>query len=71
MQRNGICPILKSPLVASDEMRVSWAASMDNVAKTWAAALDAKGVPGSEMLSVYMQAMRAGGATPLRHWDKE
>ena len=57
--------------VASDEMRSAWAAGMDNAAKAWAEGLDAKGVPGSEVLSLYMDAMRAAGATPLREWDKE
>ena len=57
--------------VASDEMRSAWAAGMDNAAKAWAEGLDAKGVPGSEVLSLYMEAMRAAGATPLREWDKE
>ncbi len=58
-------------VVASDEMRSAWAAGMDNAAKTWAEGLDAKGVPGSDVLSLYMTAMRAAGATPLRDWDSE
>lgn len=57
--------------VASPEMRQQWAKGMDNSARTWAAALDAKGLPASAMLTVYMDAMRAAGATPLRDWDKE
>lgn len=57
--------------VASDEMRATWAAGMDNSAKTWAEGLDAKGLPGSEVLSLYMDAMRDAGATPLRDWDSE
>ncbi|MEM6636337.1 MAG: C4-dicarboxylate TRAP transporter substrate-binding protein [Pseudomonadota bacterium] len=57
--------------VASDDMRAAWAAGMDNAAKTWATALDGDGKPGSEILSVYMDAMRAAGATPLRDWDNE
>lgn len=56
---------------ASDEMRAAWAAGMDNSAKTWAQGLDAKGIPGTEVLSLYMNAMRDAGATPLRDWDKE
>ena len=56
---------------ASPEMRAAWAAGMDNAAKTWAAGLDGQGKPGSLILSAYMDAMRAAGATPLRDWDKE
>lgn len=56
---------------ASAEMRATWAAGMDNAAKAWAEGLDGSGVPGSEVLSLYMNAMRDAGATPLRDWDKE
>jgi TRAP-type C4-dicarboxylate transport system substrate-binding protein len=56
---------------ASDEMRAAWASGMDNAAKTWAEGLDGTGVPGTEVLSLYMNAMRDAGATPLRDWDKE
>ncbi len=56
---------------ATPEMRAAWAAGMDNAAKEWAAALDADGKPGSQILSEYMEAMRNAGATPLRDWDKE
>ncbi|MEM9640076.1 MAG: C4-dicarboxylate TRAP transporter substrate-binding protein [Pseudomonadota bacterium] len=57
--------------VAGDEMRAAWVAGMDNVAKTWAEELDATGVPGSEVLSLYMNALRDAGAVPLRDWDSE
>ena len=56
---------------ASDEMRAAWAKGMENAAKTWAEGLDAKGIPGSDVLSLYMNAMRDAGATPLRNWDSE
>jgi len=56
---------------ASDEMRTAWAAGMDNAAKEWATGLDAQGKPGTEILGLYMQAMRDAGAVPLRDWDKE
>ncbi len=52
-------------------MRAAWASGMDNAARTWATALDGRGVPGSDMLSVYMDLMRSSGAKPLRDWDKE
>ncbi|MFN3938101.1 MAG: C4-dicarboxylate TRAP transporter substrate-binding protein [Gemmobacter sp.] len=56
---------------ASAEMRQAWAAGMDNAAKKWAAELDGRGLPATEMLGTYMDAMRAAGATPLRDWDRE
>lgn len=56
---------------ASDDMRNAWAAGMDNAARTWADQLDGQGQPASEVLSLYMTAMRDAGATPLRDWDQE
>ena len=56
---------------ASDEMRKAWAAGMENAAKTWAKGLDDQGIPGSEVLSLYMSSMRDAGATPVRNWDQE
>lgn len=56
---------------ASPEMRQAWADGMENAAAAWAADLDARGAPGTEMLSTYMDAMRTAGATPLRDWDAE
>lgn len=56
---------------ATPEVRQAWADGMDNAAKVWAEALDAEGKQATEMLKVYMDAMRAAGATPLRDWDKE
>jgi TRAP-type C4-dicarboxylate transport system substrate-binding protein len=53
------------------DLRAAWAAGMDNAARTWATALDGRGVPASEMLTVYMDGMRSAGATPLRDWDRE
>lgn len=52
---------------APQDMRMAWAKGMDNAAATWAA-----GIPGgTEVLSTYMEQMRAAGAEPLRDWDKE
>jgi TRAP-type C4-dicarboxylate transport system substrate-binding protein len=56
---------------APADLRAAWAKGMDNAAKTWAATLDGRGVPGMAMLTTYMDAMRASGATPLRDWDRE
>lgn len=56
---------------APEGMRDAWATGMDNAAREWADGLDAKGNPASEVLTAYMNAMRAAGATPLRNWDNE
>lgn len=56
---------------ASADMRAAWVAGMDNAAKAWATDLDSRGVPGTEVLSLYMSTMRDAGATPLRDWDTE
>ena len=56
---------------ASEEMRTAWASGMDNAAKSWAEGLDDQGLPGTSVLSMYMEQMRDSGATPLRDWDTE
>jgi TRAP-type C4-dicarboxylate transport system substrate-binding protein len=56
---------------APDDMRAAWAKGMDNAAKTWAAGLDSQGKDGTAIMTIYMDAMRAAGAKPLRDWDKE
>lgn len=56
---------------ASDDMRDAWASGMDNAAQEWATSLEAQGQPANEVLSSYMDAMRAAGAIPLRDWDRE
>lgn len=52
---------------ATEEMRAEWANGMDNAAAEWAKVNEG----GPEILSAYMEAMRASGATPLRNWDQE
>ena len=51
--------------------RVAWAKSMPNIAKSWAANLEKKGIPGKAILSDYMNMLRAAGQKPVRDWDKE
>jgi TRAP-type C4-dicarboxylate transport system substrate-binding protein len=53
------------------EEQAKWAAAMPNIAKEWAERIDAAGMPGSEVLTAYMEEMRAAGAEPVRNWDKE
>ncbi len=54
-----------------DDVKVAWAASLPNVPQKWARDLDAKGLPGSEVLAAFMQGLRDAGETPARDWDKE
>jgi len=56
---------------ATPEMRRAWAEGMENTAREWADRLDAAGRSGSEILSLYMEAMREAGADPVRDWDRE
>lgn len=51
--------------------RVKWATSMPNIAKEWAARMEKKGLPGNQVLSLYMNALRAEGAKCARNWDKQ
>ncbi len=44
---------------------------MPNVAKSWTASLEKKGIPGKKILSYYMDRMRANNQPILRQWDKE
>jgi TRAP-type C4-dicarboxylate transport system substrate-binding protein len=55
----------------SEEERRAWAKSLPNLAKEWAVATDKAGMPGTAYLAAMMDALRAGGAKPLRDWDKE
>jgi C4-dicarboxylate-binding protein DctP len=55
----------------SEEERRNWAKSLPNLAQEWAADAEKKGLPGKAYLSAMMDGLRAGGAKPLRHWDKE
>lgn len=51
--------------------RAAWANGMPNIALEWAAGLDAKGQPGSDMLNAYMAKLRDAGFTPVRDWSAE
>jgi len=53
------------------EQRAGWAAAMPNIAVEWAADLDAKGEPGSDMLKAYMAKLEEAGYTPVRDWSAE
>ena len=55
----------------SQAARASWANSMPNIGKDWAAKLDKKGLPGTKLLRAYMTKMRAANQPIIRQWDKE
>jgi TRAP-type C4-dicarboxylate transport system substrate-binding protein len=55
----------------SAEQRQEWADRLPNIAQEWAAASDAKGLPGTKVLEFYMEKMRAAGQPIARHWDQE
>jgi len=48
--------------------RAGWAAAMPNIAQEWAANLDARGEPGTEMLNAYLAKLKAAGYEPVRDW---
>lgn len=49
--------------------RAQWAENMPNIAAEWAADLDAKGEPGSEMLKAYLAKLQDAGYSPVRDWS--
>lgn len=53
------------------EFRSSWAASLPNVPQTWATDLDGQGLPGSDVLSAFMDGLRDTGVELPRSWDQE
>lgn len=53
------------------EERLKWLNGLPNIAGNWADATEQRGKPARELLSIYMDEMRARGVTPLRDWDRE
>ena len=51
--------------------REAWAMAMPNIAQEWAAGLDAKGEPGTEMLNAYLGKLEAAGYTGVRDWTQD
>jgi TRAP-type C4-dicarboxylate transport system substrate-binding protein len=52
-------------------LRKAWAEKIPNVAKEWAAKLEAEGLPGKEVLKGYMAYIRSHGAEVPRDWSAE
>jgi len=50
--------------------RAAWAAAMPNIAQEWAATLNDKGEPGTEMLAAYLGKLEAAGFVGARDWSQ-
>ncbi len=48
--------------------RKRWADTLPPIAKTWAADLQAKGMPGDQVLHGFMNGLKKAGAQPARDW---
>ncbi len=55
----------------SAEDRQAYAQRMPNIAMEWAKDLDRRGLPGSEVVKVYMDLLRERGVALARDWDRE
>ena len=49
--------------------RKRWADTLPPIAKTWAADLQAKGMPGDQVLNGFMSGLKKAGAQPARDWS--
>ena len=55
----------------SDEQRAAYAQKLPNIAREWAAKLDAEGKPGTEVLEAYMRLSKEAGIAHARDWAAE
>ena len=53
------------------DQKLAWAKAMPNIAKEWAARVEAKGFAGNKVLKAYMDKLRANKIPLVREWDKE
>jgi TRAP-type C4-dicarboxylate transport system substrate-binding protein len=51
--------------------REQWVAALPPLGRMWASAREAEGYAGTEILSAYMDNLRAAGAKPKRDWDRD
>jgi C4-dicarboxylate-binding protein DctP len=51
-----------------DEQKLEWVNRMPDIGKNWVAETEAQGIPGGDMLKVFMATAREEGAVPLRDW---
>lgn len=49
--------------------REQWVAALPPLGQIWASAREAEGYAGTEILTAYMDNLRAAGAKPMRDWD--
>lgn len=55
----------------SDEARAAYAAQLPDIAREWAAELDARGMPGTEVLETYLRLAQDAGIEFARDWSDE
>ncbi len=65
-QENGGSIISLSP-----QQRQEWAAGIADLAGAWADDLESRGLPGRQLLSDYMDTMRANDQPIMRHWERD
>ena len=51
--------------------RKRWADTLPPIAKTWAADLQGKGMPGDQVLNGFMAGLKKAGAQPARDWSNK
>jgi TRAP-type C4-dicarboxylate transport system substrate-binding protein len=51
------------------EEKLEWLERLPNIPRRWADATEARGYPAHEVLSAFMNEVRARGGEPLRNWD--
>lgn len=56
--------------VMDPEERQAWVDRLPDLAGEWADDAEARGLPGREFLSAYMDGLRARGEAPARDWDQ-
>lgn len=61
-------PVTVTPMSEAD--RKKWIAQLPDLAGEWVKNNSARGVPAKALLTQYMAAVKARGATPEREWDK-
>ncbi|MBL4768187.1 MAG: C4-dicarboxylate TRAP transporter substrate-binding protein, partial [Rhodobacteraceae bacterium] len=53
----------------TDADRKAWAEAIPDIAAEWAAVLNDKGQPGTEMLNAYLAKLEAAGFVGVRNWE--
>jgi TRAP-type C4-dicarboxylate transport system substrate-binding protein len=53
-----------------EDQRQAWVAGLPDLGNEWVATVEAQGIPGREIMTAYMDTMKAAGATPMRDWSQ-